>query len=329
MRATRAGYSPWMQMDGRVVVVTGASSGIGRATAIRAAGDGARVVLVARGERSLKEAARVCAAAGAASATVVPADVGDDAAVEDLVRRVVDEHGRIDVFVSNAGVVAYGRTEDVPQEVFDGVLRTNLLGAVNVARHVVPVLREQQAGSLLYVGSVIGHIGVPQMSAYTVSKWGVRALARQLQLENRDLSDVHIGYVAPGGVDTPIYRQAANYGGFVGRPPPPVSSPERVARQILGKVGRSRVRAQLNPANDLIRFGFVAMPLVYDYLVGPLYRLASIDLGEPVEPTPGNVLDDQEDANALRGGHGDLVVGLARNGSIMARDLLRRVGGGR
>src|SRR3954447_2228710 len=106
MPALRAGYSPWMQMDGKVVVVTGASSGIGRATAVRAAGDGAHVVLVARGERSLKEAALECEAAGAASAMVVPTDVGDDDAVGELVRRALDEHGRIDVVVSAAGVVA-------------------------------------------------------------------------------------------------------------------------------------------------------------------------------------------------------------------------------
>lgn len=311
-------------MDDKVVVVTGASSGIGRATALRAAGDGAHLVLVARGERSLTEVAGACAAAGAASATVVACDVGEDLAVRDLVRHVLEEHGRIDVVVSAAGVVAYGRVEDVPPEVFDGVVRTDLLGPVNLARHVVPVLRAQRRGSLLYVGSVVGHVAVPQMSAYVVSKWGVRALSRELQLENRDLPDVHIGYVAPGGVDTPIYGQAANYAGFAGRPPPPLASPERVARQILDRVGRRRTRAQLTPANDLIRLGFVAMPLVYDYLVGPLFRPASIDLTEPVEPTAGNVLSPREDAHALRGGQGRLAAGLARNGMVLARGLVRR-----
>lgn len=141
-----------------------------------------------------------------------------------------------------AGVVAYGRTEDVPADVFEGVLRTNVVGSVNLARHVVPVLREQRYGTLVLVGSVIGHIGVPGMSPYVLSEWASRTLARQLPLENRDLSDVHVIYVAPGGVDTPIYAQGGNYSGFVGRPPPPVASPERVARRIWRLLDRPRPR---------------------------------------------------------------------------------------
>ena len=169
-----------------------------------------------------------------------------------------------------AGTVAYGRTEDIPVEVFDAVLRTTLIGAVNVARHVVPVLRHQRAGSLVFVGSVIGHIAVPSMTPYVLSKWGVRALARQLRVENRDLPSVCIGYVAPGGVDTPIYEQAANYAGFVGRPPPPVASPERIARVIMEVAEGRRHREQVGLSNDVIRLGFTVAPWLYYRLIEPL-----------------------------------------------------------
>ena len=312
-------------LAGKVVLVTGASSGIGRATAVRAARQGAHVVLVARDEGPLKDAAVACEESGAASTLVVPADVGDDAAVAAAVRTVLDRHGRVDVAVSNAGVVSYGRVEDVPAEVFDGVLRTNLHGSVNVARHVVPVLRRQEQGSLVLVGSVIGHIAVPGMTAYSVSKWGVRALARHLQLENRDLADVHIGYVAPGGVDTPIYAQAANYDGHEGSPPPPVSSPDKVARQILDKVGHSHGREQLTPANDLIRFGFAAMPRVYDLLVGPLFKVMAVDLARPIEPWAGNVLRSVPGGDAPTGGYTSALRTIAGNVGTVARGLL---GGG-
>ncbi|WP_338087810.1 SDR family NAD(P)-dependent oxidoreductase [Nocardioides lijunqiniae] len=293
--------------------MTGASSGIGLATCLRASRQGAHVVLVARGATALEEAARRCEEAGAASTLVLTADVGDDDAVAGVVAAVLERHGRLDAVVSNAGVVAYGRTEDVPAEVFDRVLRTNLTGSVNVARHVVPVLRRQGEGALLFVGSVIGHIGVPTMSAYVLSKWGVRALARQLQLENRDLEGVHVGYVAPGGVDTPIYEQAANYEGVVGRPPPPVSSPDRVARQILHHLDHDRARDQLTLANDVIRFGYTVLPFAYDRLVAPLFRLGAVDLTRETPPTAGNVLEPHEEGNALTGDAGGALAGIARN----------------
>ncbi len=302
-----------MTSDPRVLVVTGASSGIGRAAALQSAAAGDHVVLVARGEPPLQQVARECEAAGAASTLVLSTDVGDDAEVEKMVTAVTSQHGRIDAVVHCAGVVAYGRTEEVPVNVFDGVLRTNLIGSVNVARHAIPIMRRQGAGSLVLFGSVIGHISVPGMSAYVLSKWGVRALARQLQLENRDLHDLTIAYIAPGGVDTPIYEQAANYDGFAGRPPPPVISPERVARTALRRLDRHRARTQIGLANDIMRFGFNAVPWAFDLLVGPLYRVMASDRTTRVEPTEGNVLDSKFTGNQLHGSQGNALIGMGRN----------------
>ncbi len=297
----------------QVVLITGASSGIGRASALEAAARGDHVVLVARGAAALDDVARECRGAGAASAEAMVADVGDDAAVARVVDAVRSEHGVIDLVVHSAGVVAYGRTEDVPADVFDAVLRTNLIGSVNVARHVIPVLRRQQRGGLVLVGSLIGHIAVPLMSPYVLSKWGVRALARQLRIENRDLPDVHVAYVAPGGVDTPIYAQAASYLGINGRPPPPVDSPERVARIAIRRGEHGQVRGQVGLANDLVRFGFSALPRLYDMLVGPLFSAGALDQTQPVPDGPGNVLESHESANALHGDQGNALLGILRN----------------
>ncbi|MDZ5663682.1 SDR family NAD(P)-dependent oxidoreductase [Nocardioides sp. S-58] len=308
----------------RVVLVTGASSGIGEAAARQAAERGDHVVLLARGREALERVAVDCRALGAPSALVTPADVGDDAQVAAAVAEAMARHGRLDVVVSCAGVVAYGRIPDVPVEVFDRVVTTNVLGTVNVARHVLPVLRDQDAGSMVIVGSVVGHLAVPDMAAYVVSKWGVHGLVRQLRVDNLDRPGVHIGYVAPGGVDTPIYHQAATYGDSVGRPPFPVTTPERVAARALAVAdGRTR-RSQVGIANDVIRFGYNALPWVYDRLVGPLFTLAAQDLTAPVEHGPGNVLSSSRERYGLRGGHGNALVGIGANLVELGRRRLGR-----
>ena len=310
----------------RVLLVTGASSGIGRATALAAAARGDHLVLVARGEGPLAAVGEACAAAGAGSVQVRPTDVADDADVASCVAEVLARHGRIDAVVNSAGVVAYGRTEEVPVEVFDQVVRTNLLGSVNLARHVLPGMRERGSGSFVQIGSVIGHLAVPTMTAYAVSKWGVRALARQLQVENRDRPGVHVSYVAPGGVDTPIYLQAANYHGVVGRPPPPVVTPERVAAVVLHRLDHPRHRTQVGPANGLMRLGFSALPGVYDALVGPLFPVGATDLTHPVDPGAGNVLESRPADNRLRGQQGGVVRGVLRNLRTLLRPPALRAG---
>ncbi|WP_082624266.1 SDR family NAD(P)-dependent oxidoreductase [Nocardioides sp. Soil805] len=308
-----------MTREPRVVLVTGASSGIGEATARLAAGRGDHLVLLARGPVALARVAADCDALGASSTTVASVDMADDEAVRRVVADAVARHGRLDVVVGSAGVVAYGRLQDVPAEVFDGVLRTNLTGSVNLVRHVLPVLREQGTGSVVLVGSLIGHIAVPDMAAYVLSKWGVRALVRQLRVDNRDRPQLRFGYVAPGGVDTPIYEQAATYGDAVGRPPFPVQSPERVARQVLATADHPWRGGQTSAANHVIRFGFTTLPAVYDRLVGPLFRVAAQDLLREVVLGPGNVLTSRQEHNALRGSHGNAVAGIGRNLAELAR----------
>ncbi len=139
----------------------------------------------------------------------------------------------------------------------------------------------------MLVGSVLGDIAAPFMTAYVVSKWAIRSLGRQLALENRDLSGVHVSVVSPGGVDTPIYESAANYLGLPGRPPPPVTTPERVAKAVLRVLDHPRDRRQVGIANNLMRAGFTLAPWAFDALVGPMFGLAALDRTRRVPATPG------------------------------------------
>lgn len=306
----------------RVVVVTGASSGIGLAAALQSADAGDHVVLIARGVESLASAVTQCQDRGAASARALPTDVGDAAAVEAAIATVVEAFGRVDVVLHSAGLAAYGRFEEVPTEVFDTVVRTNLLGTANVARAVLPGMRDRNAGSVILIGSLLGGIAPPYMAAYSTSKWGVRGLARILQVENRDHSGVQISHVSPGGIDTPIYLQSANYLGWVGRPPPPVVTPEKVAQAALRLIDHPRPRIEVGAANRLALLGFNVLPGVYDRMILPLFEAAATDIRHRLPTTTGNAHHSVADGNRLRGEQDNPLISIL--GGLRARLGRRR-----
>lgn len=260
---------------GQVVLVTGASSGIGRATAVEAARRGYHVVLAARRREVLDEVVVDCEDAGAASTLVVVTDVADDEQVEALLDTAHERYGYLDAVLHCAGVVTYGRVEQTDAGDFDQVLATNLSGTANVARHSLRLMRAQERGTLVIVGSLLGHVAVPEMTPYVVSKWGVRALARQLQIENLDLPGVHVCHVSPGSVDTPIYGSALDAAGGVNQAPPPAISPERVAASVLGQLGWPRPQTQTQLSNYGLMIGFGLAPWAWDRVVGPAFRLVS------------------------------------------------------
>ncbi|MGR6318433.1 SDR family NAD(P)-dependent oxidoreductase [Micromonospora soli] len=284
----------------RTVVITGATSGIGRAVARELAGRGDRLVLAARSPATLAEVRDECRAAGAA-VLVVPVDVTAPGAVAGLADAAEAEFGGIDVWVHTAAVMAYGRFDEVPAEAFEQVVRTDLLAAAEAARVALRRFRAASAGTLILVGSVLGHITAPYMSGYVAAKWGLQGLARALQQEARETPGVRICLVNPGSVDTPVYRQAANYLGRIGRPPPPITTPERVARAIAHCVDRPRREVSVGRLNLFMRFGFTVLPGMYDVLVGPLMRLAGLSR-QPVGPHEGILFTPNPLGEAARGG---------------------------
>ena len=288
--------------QGRVVLITGASSGIGRAAAVACARRGDRLVLAARAPDSLAAAAAECRALGA-PALAVPTDVTDGAAVDALVAAAADRFGRLDAVVHSVTVVAYGRFDEVPAAAFDRVVATTLTGAANVSRAALRRFREQGGGRLVLVGSLLGKIAVPYMSSYVTAKWGLLGLARTLQVEARETPGIEVGLVSPGAVDTPVYRQAASYLGRGGRPPPPVDKPEKVARAILRELDRPTRDRSVGPANPVVVLGFRALPAVYDRLVGPLMRVGGLRR-EPVPVGDGNVFAPRPAGEATYGGWG-------------------------
>jgi NAD(P)-dependent dehydrogenase (short-subunit alcohol dehydrogenase family) len=188
--------------QGRVVLVTGASSGIGRATAIAFGAAGARVALVARRRGELDRVADEIRASGG-DALVVPGDVTERAAVAACFDDVTRAWGPIDIVVNNAGILRPATVADLRAEDLDAMLRVNLFGALYVMQEAVGRMRERNAGSVVNVGSLAGRRGVTPLGGYCATKFALIGLTEALRTE-LDGSAVHVALVLPGVVETPM-----------------------------------------------------------------------------------------------------------------------------
>lgn len=283
-----------------VVVLTGASSGVGVSTALAFAERGYAVVLASRSEKRLQTVASQCRAAGATSALAVVTDVQDESAVKALFVQAGSAHGSVDVVVHTATVMAYGKIEKLPSELFAAAVNTAILGTFHVARAALAEFRHQHRGTLVVVNSLLGQIAVPEMGSYVSGKWGQAGLIRVLQQETRDEPAIRVCSVAPGGVNTPIYSLAGNVTGRSPRPPIPVDPPEKVAAAVLRCVDKPTPRVSVGMANPVIVAGFRLFPKLYDALVSPLLHLSGLT-SKPSEPTDGNVLSAMPEGEAEHG----------------------------
>jgi short-subunit dehydrogenase len=225
-----------------VAVITGASTGIGRATALRFAREGGTVVVAARRRDALESLAAECRRLGGRALPFV-LDVADQAAVEQLATTTHERFGRIDVWINNAAVTMFARFGDGPIEDYRRVIETNLFGCIYGARAALQYFRRQGAGVLINIASVVGRLSQPYTSAYVLTKHAVRALGMSLRQELllEHASDIYVCTVMPASTDTPLFQHAANYTGRPIRPMPPVYSAAFVA-DTIARVAEHPVR---------------------------------------------------------------------------------------
>jgi short-subunit dehydrogenase len=215
-----------------VVVITGASAGIGRCTALEIARKGGTVVLASRQPAALEQVRQECQELGG-RALAVPTDVTDQGAVDQLAKSAVETFGRIDAWVNNAAISLFARFEQAPPEAFRRVIETNLFGYVHGARAVLPYFREQGRGVLVNLSSMNGKVAAPFTSAYITTKFAIIGFSESLRMELQDAPDIHVSTILPSSIDTPIFQHAANYTGRAIKPLDPVYPPEKVARAIV------------------------------------------------------------------------------------------------
>jgi NAD(P)-dependent dehydrogenase (short-subunit alcohol dehydrogenase family) len=289
------------KLQDATVVVTGASSGIGRATVEALAAAGATVVATARREAALRELAEQCTGAEG-GVHPMPADVTDLEAVEELARETVGRFGRLDAWVNNAGVNQYGRFEEVPFDEWRRVIEVNLLGQAHGARAAIPYFREQGEGVLVNVSSVLAKVASPLQSAYVASKFGVRGLSDSLRQELQDVPGVHVANVMPGPIDTPLFQHAANHTGHRIKAPAPTVDATRVAAAILRVIVAPEDEVGVGLNTRLGLTGNRVAPRITDRVAAPMMVAAHLDDDEFAPPTSGTLFEPMDEGAEVSGG---------------------------
>ena len=285
---------------GTSVVVAGASSGIGRATALAFARAGARVVVAARRSDLLDEVVRDCEAAGA-RALAVPTDVADAEAVAALAEAAVSAFGGIDTWVNVAGTGVFGPYEAAEAELHRRTIEVNLIGAMNGASAALPVFRRRGRGVLISTVSMGGWAPVPFAPAYTASKFGLRGFNASLRQQFEAHEDIHVCGVFPAMVDTPGLLHGANVSGKRIDPGPLLYRPEDVAAAILRLARHPRGEVAVGWPARAGQIAYGLAPRLTELAMGAVFRRLVRRAG-PAPRREGALRGPVADGRAASGG---------------------------
>jgi short-subunit dehydrogenase len=249
-----------MKMANRpnVVVITGACSGIGQASAEAFALAGAKLVIAARDAAALQAVAKTCRELGA-DVLVAPTDVTDAYTVKALAEAALS-FGAIDVWVSNVGDGAVGKFQNTPIEAHEQVIRTNLIGHKNDAHAALPIFLKQDRGIFINMISLGGFAAAPYATAYSASKFGLKGFSEALRGELSDHPNIHICDIYPAFIDTPGISHGANYTGPELSAPPPVYDARKVADAVVRVSRHPKATTTVGATAHLIRFGHFFAP---------------------------------------------------------------------
>jgi len=219
-------------LQGRTVVITGASSGVGRAAAEAFAKEGSNVVIVARGQNGIDEVVEICRNFGV-NAIGVSADMASEQDVEKVAAAALNINGRIDIWINNAGVMASGKFEEIPMEIHEQVIKTNLFGYLHGAYNAIRIFKKQNEGILINNVSIGGFMPAPYSAVYSATKFGIRGMMECLQGEISNRRHIHVCNLYPQLQNSTGNLHSAKYSGFEMKIPPIASDPRDTAAKMV------------------------------------------------------------------------------------------------
>jgi Short-chain dehydrogenases of various substrate specificities len=219
-------------LRGKTVVITGGSSGVGRAAAEAFALEGCNIVVAARGKEALDETVTLCRDLGVA-ALAVPTDVSVASDVQNLANKALQFNGRIDIWINNAGVMASGKFEEIPMYVNEQVIKTNLFGYMHGAYTVLPIFKRQNEGILINNISIGGFMPAPYSAVYSSTKFGIRGMMECLHGEISDFANVHICNLYPQIQRSTGNMHSAKFSGLDFKIPPFAADPRDTAAKFV------------------------------------------------------------------------------------------------
>ncbi len=257
--ASRASMKKKTPLKNQVVVITGASSGNGRAAAVEFAKAGASVVLAARRMELLREVAIQCENFGG-RALPIQTDVTRPEELKNLKTRALEHFGRIDVWINNAGIGAVGALNETPLESHVRVISTNLLGAVYGTHAVLPYFKERKKGIIISTNSVGTFVPLPYSCAYSASKFGLRGFLEAVRAEVSNEPNIQICEVFPAFLKTPGIQHVGNYVGKKLKNPIGAGDPLRVARTMVKLAQKPKNRSPVMALTQVARMGYFLFP---------------------------------------------------------------------